>query len=419
MLLLNKEFYIGNRQKLLDRMKEDSLAVFFSGRSLHRSADDFYPFLVNRNFYYLTGLEEENITLVMMKKGGKVEECCFIDRPDPLLEKWVDKKYTQEEAREISGIQDMDWSDGFEDALTKILNGYSFENIYLDLELASWNGQAQKGSEFAQEILKRFPYLNIQNAYPILRDLRTIKEPGEVQRIKKAIEITHLGIQRLMEVLKPGMKEYQAEAYFDFEIKHAGARDHAFETIAASGVNATILHYVGKQDTIGEDELVLFDLGADYKHYCADITRTLPASGKFTPRQRTLYDIVLKAGEEVIRAMKPGLHFSDLNNIAKRTLTQGCMEIGLIQKEEEISKYYYHGVSHYLGLDTHDVGDRDRVLEAGMVFTVEPGLYVKEEGIGIRIEDNVLITEEGCEVLSKEIPKKAEEIEAFMAKFKG
>ena len=139
------------------------------------------------------------------------------------------------------------------DALTKKLNGYSFENIYLDLELASWNGQAQKGSEFAQEILKRFPYLNIQNAYPILRDLRTIKEPGEVQRIKKAIEITHLGIQRLMEVLKPGMKEYQAEAYFDFEIKHAGARDHAFETIAASGVNATILHYVGKQDTIGED----------------------------------------------------------------------------------------------------------------------------------------------------------------------
>ena len=182
-------------------------------------------------------------------------------------------------------------------------------------------------------------------------------------------------------------------------------------------MNATILHYVGKQDTIGEDGGA-FDLGADYKHYCADITRPYQPA-EIYPRGRGPVRYCSEGRRRSPRAMKPGLHFSDLNNIAKRTLTQGCMEIGLIQKEEEISKYYYHGVSHYLGLDTHDVGDRDRVLEAGMVFTVEPGLYVKEEGIGIRIEDNVLITEEGCEVLSKEIPKKAEEIEAFMAKFKG
>ena len=192
------------------------------------------------------------------------------------------------------------------------------------------------------------------------------------------------------------------------------ARDNAFDPIVASGENATILHYVENQEVVKEGDLVLFDIGADYEHYCGDISRTFPVSRKFSPRQKILYNIVLKAQEEVIKAIKPGLHFSKLNEIAKNSLAEGCMEIGLIKEKEELSNYYYHGVSHYLGLDTHDIGNRNRVLEPGMVITVEPGLYIEEESIGIRIEDDILVTENGCDILSKDIPKTIEEIERIM-----
>lgn len=411
---MKKEFYRKNRKKLMEKMKKDSIAIVFSGKPIHRSADEDYPFLVNRNFYYLTGLEEENIILMIIKKEGKAEEKLFIEQADPFKEKWVGKKYSREEAENLSGVSTIEWIPTFEQRLTSLLDSYSFENIYLDLEKTQWDSKPDLGLSFAKEIKRRFPYLKIPNLYPILRDFRTIKEPEEVQKIQRAIDITKEGIYCLMKQMRSGLKTYQLEAYFDFAIRYAGARDNSFETIAAPGEKAVILHYVEKQDTVKEGELVLFDLGADYQHYCGDISRTLPVSGKFSPRQKQLYNIVLKAGEEVIRAIQPGLPFRELNNIAKKVLTEGCKKIGLIQKEEEISKYYYHGVSHYLGLDTHDIGKRDRNLEPGMILTVEPGLYVEEEKIGIRIEDDVLVTENGCQVLSKEIPKKVEEIEGIM-----
>lgn len=411
---MKKEFYIKNRQKLVDKMQEDSIAIVFSGQPIHRSADAEYPFLVNRNFYYLTGLEEENIVLMITKKQGKLQQELFIEKADPFMEKWVGKKYSKKEAEEISGISTIHWVSSFHQQLTHQLDAYSYENIYLDLERTKWDSSLQEGMKFAKEVQSKFPYLSIKDLYPMIRDFRTLKEPEEVAKIQRAIEITGEGINCLMKQMRGGLKTYQLEAYFDFAIKYVGARDTAFETIAAPGERAVILHYIDKNDTVEEGQLVLFDLGADYENYCGDISRTLPVSGRFTPRQKELYNIVLKAGEEVIKAIKPGLPFKELNEIAKKVLAQECMKIGLIEKEEEISKYYYHGVSHYLGLDTHDIGRRDRDLKAGMVLTVEPGLYVEEEKIGIRIEDDVLVTENGHKVLSKGIPKKVEEIEAFM-----
>jgi len=246
--------------------------------------------------------------------------------------------------------------------------------------------------------------------------LRLIKSEEEIELIREAIDITDKGIKALMINSKAGMKEYELEAYFDFTLKSNGVTDYAFHTIAAGGKNATILHYHENNSELKNDELVLFDLGAQYKYYNADISRTFPVNGKFTERQKQVYNVVLRAQEAVTAIAKPGILFSVLNETAKKVLTEGCIELGLIKETSELSKYYFHGVSHYLGLDTHDVGSRDIELRPGMVFTNEPGLYIEEENIGIRIEDDILITEDGCENLSKQIIKTVEEIEEFMAK---
>ena len=264
--------------------------------------------------------------------------------------------------------------------------------------------------------MERYPYLNIKNIYHEIASFRLIKSKEEIELIREAINITDKGIKELMKNSKAGMKEYELEAYFDFTLRSSGVTEYAFHTIAASGKNATVLHYNENNSKLEDGSLVLFDLGAQYKYYNADISRTFPVSGKFTERQKQVYNIVLKAQEAVTAIARPGILFSTLNETAKKILIEGCKEIGLIKEDSEISKYYFHGVSHYLGLDTHDVGRRDLELKSGMVLTNEPGLYIEEESMGIRIEDDLLITEDGCENLSKQIIKTVEEIEGFMAK---
>jgi Xaa-Pro aminopeptidase len=236
-----------------------------------------------------------------------------------------------------------------------------------------------------------------------------------VEKIKEAIRITQDGIRNLMKNAKPAMTENQLEAYFDFTLKTNGVKHHAFHTICASGQNGTVLHYEDNDALVEDGSLVLLDLGAQYEYYNADISHTFPVNGTFTEKQKLYYNIVLKALRETTAIIKPGLKFTALNEHTKKVLSEGLIEAGLIEKPEEISKYYYHGVSHYLGLDTHDVGIyKDRVLEPGMVLTVEPGLYIEEEGIGIRIEDDVLVTEDGHENLSADLSREVEELEAFL-----
>ncbi|HEU4963758.1 MAG TPA: M24B family metallopeptidase, partial [Bacilli bacterium] len=238
-----------------------------------------------------------------------------------------------------------------------------------------------------------------------------------IENIKQAISITNKGIRAMMDNARPGMKEYELEAHFDFVLKSQGVRERAFESIIAGGHNATVLHYVENNSVIEDDTMVLIDLGATYGHYSADISRTFPINGKFTDRQKDVYNLVLRAELETIKAIKPGVPFTTLNEITKRVLTEGAKELGLLSEGQDISDYYYHGVSHFLGLDTHDVGNyRDLTLQPGMVVTIEPGLYIAAEGIGVRIEDDVLVTEEGYEVLSEEILKTVEDIEAYMGR---
>ena len=289
------------------------------------------------------------------------------------------------------------------------------DNLCLDLERQEFHISMATSQRFAKGAMERYPYLRIKNIYHEISNLRLIKSEEEIGLIREAIDITDKGIKALMKNSKVGMKEYELEAYFDFTLKSAGVTDYAFPTIVACGKNATILHYNKNKSELQDGKLILFDLGAQYKYYNADISRTFPVNGKFTERQKQVYNVVLRAQEAVTKIARPGIMFSVLNETAKTVLAEGCIELGLIKEVSELSKYYFHGVSHYLGLDTHDVGNRNIKLTAGMVLTNEPGLYIEEENIGIRIEDDLLVTEYGCENLSKQIIKTVEEIEKFMA----
>lgn len=412
---MNKDFYEKNRNRLYENLEDHSLLVLFAGKSPQKSADENYPFVPNRNFYYITGIDEQNLIFFAHKTADKVEEYLFIEKSDPILEKWVGKTISHEEARAASGINNVLFIEQFESLLARTLLTHSIKNIYLDLERRNLDSVTTKAQQFAAKIQANYPYLQIQNVYPEVCQLRVFKTPEEVEKIKKAIEITWEGIKNIMSHATPGMKEYQLEAHFDFTLKSNGVRHYAFPTICASGKNGTVLHY-DKNNAVAEDgSLVLLDLGAQYNYYNGDISYTFPVNGKFTEKQKTFYNIVLRALRETTELIKPGVPFARLNEHTKKVLAEGCIEAGLIKDENEISNYYYHSVSHFLGLDTHDVGNyKDLVLQPGMVITVEPGLYIEEEAIGIRIEDDVLVTEEGHEVLSKDIFRSAEEIEEFM-----
>ena len=405
-----------NRKKLIESMKENSLLILFAGSAPYRSADQVYKFTPNRNFYYLTGIDEPNVIVTILKTDKEAIETVYVEREDELMAKWVGRAISKDEASEISGIKSTKYLDEFDSTISSYIDKRGISKIYLDLERQSINIPSTKAQDMANTLRVKYPHLKIKNIFHNIAKLRMVKNNREVELIQKAICITKEGILAMAKNLTPGMKEYEVEAYFDFKIKSLGASAHAFSTICAAGKNATVLHYEDNNQEAKDGDLILFDLGAEYDYYCSDISRTIPINGKFTDRQKQIYQIVLNAMKEVEKNTKPGLTLADLNNIAKKALAKGCMEIGLIEKEEEIGKYYFHSVGHSLGLDTHDVWIVDSKLEEGAVITNEPGLYIEEEGIGIRLEDDLLVTKDGCINLSKDIPVEIEDIEALMSK---
>lgn len=402
------------RQSFFNPLREDSIAVFFSKEAPATSLDDRYYYVVDKNFYYLTGLEKENFILTIEKVNGKYEEYLFIEKPNEDIEKWTGIKMRSDEAKEISGIDHIRYLEDFDGYLNSVFTKMYIKNLYIDYQITSFKETNTFEHRFTEEIIEKYPYVAIKNSNSFLSSLRVIKEEYEVGELRRAIEITKKSLDKLIAVIPSLEYEYQIESCFQHYSKMQGSPYNSFSTIAASGENGVVLHYLDNRNRLENGNLVLLDLGATYNNYCADISRTYPISGSFTKRQKEIYSIVLRAQKDVISKIRPGLRFKDLNEIAKNSLFEGLKEIGLISDIDDLDKYYYHGVSHYLGLDTHDVGSRDIVLEPGMVLTVEPGLYIKEEGIGIRIEDNILVTESGNENLSKEIPKEINEIEELM-----
>lgn len=413
---MNNNFYKENRKALAKDLTNGSLVVMFAGEAIKKTADEVFPFVANRNFLYLTGIKDPSVIFTMYKVNDEVKEKIFIKKADPFWEKWLGKTISSDEAKEASGVENIGFIDEFEGHMHWLISTEMIETAYFDLERDEFNQLPTCNEQFSKKLAERYPYVRIKNVYNMIANLREVKSNYEVDEMRKAIEITIEGVEALMKNAKAGMLEYQLEAYFDFVLKTNGCKDYAFKTIAAAGKNATVLHYMVNNTEIKDGDLVLFDLGAQWNYYNADISRTFPVNGKFTERQKQIYNIVLKANLETIKAIKPGVPFGKLNEVTKKVLAEGLKEIGLIEKDEELSKYYYHGVSHHLGLDTHDVGTRQGELKEGMILTVEPGLYIEEEGIGIRVEDDVIVTADGRENLTKNMIKTVEEIEAFMAK---
>lgn len=413
---MKKEVFINNRKKLINGLDDNSVVILFAGKAPQKSADEQYVFTPNRNFYYLTGIDEEKHILMINKVNNNVEELLFIQKPDPIMEKWVGKTIRENEAKEVTGIENVKYLDGFNGQLNAIFTSGDIENIYLDLERRGYDEVKSEREIFASEVVKKYPYVRVKNVYNNIAELRLVKSPEEIEEMKKAISITIEAVESLMKNSKPGMMECELEAYYDFICKQRGVKDYAFNTIAAAGKNATILHYVDNNSEMKDGDLILFDLGAQVNYYNGDISRTFPVNGKFSERQKEVYEAVLRVNEEVISMIKPGANWGEINEKAADLLGEECIKLGLIKEKSEVRKYYFHSIGHSLGLDTHDIGKRWVDLKPGMVFTVEPGLYIEEESIGIRIEDDVVVTENGCEVLTKDMIKSVEDIEAFMSK---
>lgn len=413
---MKKEFYIKNRKNLLNKINDNSIVVLFAGSAPKKTADEKYKFTPNRNFYYLTGVNEENHILLMSKIKGKVKTQLFIKEVDLVREKWEGKTLRDNEALNISGVDSIDYLGNFNSAINKIIASNEELNMYLDLEKDKYEARETLVEGFAKELRNKYPQLGFKNVFQTIGELRLVKTQEEIDEIKKAISITIEGVELLMKKSASGMKECELEAYFDFLCKSRGVKDFAFNTIAAAGKNATILHYVDNNSEMKDGDLILFDLGAQSNYYNGDISRTFPINGKFTDRQKEVYNAVLRVNEKVISGMKPGVDFLELNKQAKEFIAEECINLGLITNKDDVSKYYYHSIGHSLGLDTHDTDmiNRDTTLAAGMIYTVEPGIYIEEESIGIRIEDDILITENGNENLTEKMIKTVEEIEIFM-----
>ena len=405
---MDKTEFFNKRQKLFNLMNDNSMFILEAPKE---GEDKYNP---NRNFLYFTGIKESQDKLVLIKKDGKKFETLFIKPYDPIEEKWVGRGLNQEEAEAISGIRDIRYIDSFDSFVGSNLN--IVNNLYMDFDRTDSSLYLSETEQKVNAIKQKYPYVNLLQGRTLIQHLRTIKSSAEIEEIKKAIHITRLGIEELMKNSKDGLYEYQLESYFDQTIKYNGANGYAFDTIAASGKNSCCLHYSANQDIMHNGDLILFDLGSTYNYYCSDISRTFPVNGKFTARQRQIYEIVLNGQKLMFKNMKPGITQRELNQILVKYFQVELKKIGLIKDDSEVSKYYYHGVSHHMGLDCHDLADYTP-LEAGAVISNEPGLYIPEENIGIRIEDDVLITEDGCINLSNEILKEPDEIEAFMAKY--
>lgn len=410
--------YNKRRQTVFDRMADHSIAVLYSGIEHHVSADEYDLFTAhaNRNFFYLTGLRRDKMALVLDKAAAEPKTTLFIEEADPSMERWYGRKVTVDEAKELSGIDNVRFIDELDGALDMIMTREDVYTAYFDTYRHQKEDLPDYNVVKANEFKAAYPGVSIRNLFPFVAEQRMQKDEDEIALTKEAIKLTDTALKNVLANLKPGMFEYEAQADFEYSIRRNGAEWTAFPTIAGSGMNGTMLHYDTNQDMMEDGSLLLMDLGARVRGYNSDITRTYPVNGKYTERQRQVYDIVLEANRTVLKEAKPGMTTVDLNNICKKVLAAGCIRLGLIEKEEEISRYYMHGVSHHLGIDVHDVTvDSNKKLRPGAIISDEPGLYIDEWEIGIRIEDDLLITEDGAVCLSEEIMRDADEIEAYMA----
>ena len=423
---LNKQLFIDNRERFKSMMEPNSLAIFHSNDIYPTSADGTMPFKQATDILWLSGVDQEDSVLVIFPdaKRNEDKELLFLTETNDLIAVWEGEKLTKNEAFEVSGIKTVYWLSEFDTIMKSLMS--QTENVYLlTQEHLRRNTPVQtREMRLNAELRTIYPNHNYKRSAPYLNKLRSVKTALEIEVMKIAAEITAAGFKRVLKFLKPDCWEHEIEAEFIHEFVKRRSRGFAYSPIIGSGSNACVLHYLENNKQCISGDLVLIDVGAEYANYACDVTRCFPVNGKFTDRQREVYESVLRVEKASIELLKPGAVLSEYHKRVGDLMTKELINLNLLSQEEvdnqnpswpAYKKYFMHGTSHYLGLDVHDYGLWDgSPMEAGMVFTCEPGIYIPEEGIGIRIEDDILITSNGYINLTKEIPKEVSEIEAVM-----
>lgn len=422
---LPKTFFERNRKNFTARMAPGTAAVFFSADRVTVNADAHYRFVQDTNFYYLSGLDQEDCILFLFPDAPKEEmrEVLFIKPTSDTIKVWEGWKYTKEEATEASGIATIKYLTDFEGFFNGLVQ--RFGGVYIDVNEHARNHYTTQhhAHRFADEFRRRFPAHALHRAYPILNYLRMFKAPEEMVQLREACRLTALAFDRICDFIAPGKMEFEVEAEIIHTFINGRAYGHAYEPIIAGGKNACILHYNQNHCVLNDGDLLLMDFGAKYAHYSADLTRTVPVNGRFTDRQRQVYDAVLRVHQDSIQRLRAGRQYQEYLEEAQRQMQDELLALGL-QTQKDVDeapkdwpaykKYFPHGLGHHLGLDTHDLGDYFMEIQPGMVFTIEPGIYINDEGLGIRIENDILVTETGVEDLMANIPVTADAIEARM-----
>ena len=409
-----RDFHVTNRRKLLETLPDRSVAVFFAGEKKYVSEDWLYPFSPNRNYFYLTGLRNHGGIMMLVKYDDLETDHLFVRRPEPRLELYKGKMNTPDEYAECTGFTNVKYLDEFPGELGGLLIHNSFQALYVDHKKRSLDDTMCQVACFINTTRNSFPAIEIRDVRPLVSKMRQIKTPEEQALMRMAAGHTAEGVRRTVRKIAPGVYTYELYAEFEYYLRQNGLSTCAFESVITAGKECLIIHSENYSQ-IKDGETVLIDVGAEYEHYASDICRVYPASGKFTPEQRFYYNAVIEAEETIIKALKPGFDITDIGPMGDDILIKRCRDGGILKKDEEIRKYLNHGIYHFLGLDSHDVGETD-TLEPGMVISIEPGLYIEQLGLAVRVEDNILITEDGNENLTAKIPKTPDEIESEMEK---
>jgi len=424
---LNSELFIDNRNRFRKSIKKNSVAVFNSNDIMPTNADGHMGFTQNSDLFWMSGIDQEESILVIApdtKMEGH-QEVLFLRETNEIIEVWEGHKYTKEEATKVSGISKIYWLKDFDTVFNSLM--CETENVYLNTNehTRATIEVETRDARFVKWCLQKYPLHKYERTAPIMHELRAIKNKYEIELIQKACDITEKGFRRVLNFLKPGVMEYNLEAEFLHEFINNRSKGFAYGPIVASGKNACVLHYTQNNMECKEGELILFDVAAEYANYASDMTRCLPVNGKFSARQKDVYNAVLRVMRSAINRLVVGNTWDNYHKEVGVMMEKELIGLGLLDaekvKKQDVNrplykKYFMHGTSHFLGLDVHDIGNKYQPFKAGMVFTCEPGIYIPEEGLGIRIENNILITDNGPIDLMKNIPVEVEEIEALMAK---
>jgi Xaa-Pro aminopeptidase len=424
---INKSLYISNRKRLVNELQPGSVAVLNSNDIMPTNADGTMRFRQNNDLFYLTGVDQEETILMLFPDypDKKFREVLFLRETSELIATWEGHKLTKDEARALSGIETVLWTSEFNKLLNTMLTMGGAEFVYLNTNehYRAEVAVETRDSRFIKWCKEKFPLHKYERIAPIMSKLRSIKSKEEVEQMQVACDITNSAFRRVLKFVQPGVKEYEIEAEFIHEFLRKGSRGFAYEPIIASGANSCVLHYIENDKACKAGDILLLDVGAEYGNYNADMTRTIPVSGKFTKRQKDVYNAVLRIKHAAMKLLKPGAQYSEYHKEVQQITESELIKLKLMDKTDLknqnpakplFMKYFMHGTGHHLGLDVHDTGNMFSKMQPGMVWTVEPGIYIKEEGLGIRLENNVVIERNGVKDLMKNIPVETEEIEDLM-----